>query len=89
MAGYLPPITKTIKVRRTRLAIHCWRTKDELISDILLWTFHMNEQTQGDQIEPTFKSSMPIQDIALKTSLNGWTIETGSERGSGRSGNAT
>ena len=36
--GYLPPITKTIQVRRTRNAGHCWRSKDELISDVLLWT---------------------------------------------------
>ena len=36
--GYLPPITKTIHVRRTRHAGHCWRSKDELISDVLLWT---------------------------------------------------
>ena len=34
----LPPITKTIQVRRTRHAGHCWRSKDELISDVLLWT---------------------------------------------------
>ena len=36
--GHLPPITKTIQVRRTRLAGHCWRNKDELISDVLQWT---------------------------------------------------
>ena len=36
--GHLPPITKTIQVRRTRLAGHWWRRRDELISDILLWT---------------------------------------------------
>ena len=36
--GYLPPITKTILVRRTRHAGHCWRSRDELISDVLLWT---------------------------------------------------
>ena len=36
--GHLPPITKTIQVRRTRLAGHCWRSRDELISDVLLWT---------------------------------------------------
>ena len=35
--GHLPPITKTIQVRRTRHAGHCWRSKDELISDVLLW----------------------------------------------------
>ena len=36
--GHLPPITKTFQVRRTRHAGHCWRSRDELISDILLWT---------------------------------------------------
>ena len=32
------PITKPIQVRRTRHAGHCWRSRDELIRDILLWT---------------------------------------------------
>ena len=36
--GHLPPITKTIQVRQTRHAGHCWRSTDELISDVLLWT---------------------------------------------------
>ena len=36
--GHLPPITKTIQVGRTRQAGHCWRSRDELISDVLLWT---------------------------------------------------
>ena len=36
--GHLPPIMKTIKVIRTRHAGHCWRSRDELISDVLLWT---------------------------------------------------
>ena len=36
--GHLPPITKTIQVRRARHTGHCWRSKDELISDVLLWT---------------------------------------------------
>ena len=36
--GHLPPITKTIQVRRTRHAGHCWRSWDELISDVDLWT---------------------------------------------------
>ena len=36
--GHLPPITKTIQVWRARHARHCWRSKDELICDVLLWT---------------------------------------------------
>ena len=35
---HLPPIMKTIQVRRTRHAGHCWRSRDELISDVILWT---------------------------------------------------
>ena len=36
--GHLPPITKTIQVRWTRHAGHCWSSRDEFISDVLLWT---------------------------------------------------
>ena len=36
--GHLPSITKTIQVRRTRHPGHCWRSRDELISYVLLWT---------------------------------------------------
>ena len=36
--GHLPPITKTIQAKRTRHAGQRWRSKDELISDVLLWT---------------------------------------------------
>ena len=36
--GHLPPITKTIQFRRTRHVGHCWRSRNELISDVLPWT---------------------------------------------------
>ena len=36
--GHLPPITKTIQVRWTRHEGRCCRSRDELISDVLLWT---------------------------------------------------
>ena len=35
---HLKPLTKTIQVRRTRLAGQYWRSRDVLISDVLLWT---------------------------------------------------
>ena len=35
-----PLSRKTIQVRRTRHARHCWRSRDELIRDVLLWTPH-------------------------------------------------
>ena len=34
--GHLTRITKTIQARRPRQAGHCWRSKGELISDVLL-----------------------------------------------------
>ena len=35
---HLSPITKTIQVRQARHAGHCWRSRDKLTSDVLLWT---------------------------------------------------
>ena len=65
--GHQPPITKTIQGRRTRHAGHYWRSRDELISDILLWTPHMAEKKQDDQHEHTYSSSVRILDVALRT----------------------
>ena len=45
--GHLPPVTKTIQVWRTRHAGHCWRSKDELISDVLLWTPAYGQEKAG------------------------------------------
>ena len=45
--GHLPPITKTIQVRRTRHAGHSWRSRDELISDVLLWTLTYGRAKAG------------------------------------------
>ena len=36
--GQLPPISQTIQIRQTRHVGHYWRSKYELISNILLWT---------------------------------------------------
>ena len=32
-----PPISQTIQIRQTRHAGNCWRSKDELISKVLMW----------------------------------------------------
>ena len=65
--SHLPPITKTIQIRRTRHAGHCWRSRDELISDVLLWTPTYDRQKQDDQLEHTSSSYVRIQDVALKS----------------------
>ena len=80
---HLAPIMKTIQVRRTRHAGHCWRSRDELISDVLLWTPHMAEQKQQDQLEHTYSSYVRIWDVALRTCQRWWTIGKSGESGSG------
>ena len=45
--GHLPPIMKTIQVRRIRHVGHCWRSRDELISDVLLWTLTYGQAKAG------------------------------------------
>ena len=45
--GHWPPITKAIQVRRARHAGNCWRSKDELISDVLLWTPEYGQTKAG------------------------------------------
>ena len=45
----------------------------------------MDKQRQDDQLEPTYNSSVPIRDVALKTYRKRCTIEKGGRRGLGRS----
>ena len=42
----------------------------------------MDEERQDDQLEPIYNSFVLIEDIALKTNRERWTIETGGEKGS-------
>ena len=45
--SHIPLIPKTIQVRRIRHPGHCWRSKDELISDIPLWTLSHRRAKTG------------------------------------------
>ena len=45
----------------------------------------MDEERQNKQLEPIYNSSVPIQDVTLKTYQERWTIETIGKRGSGKS----
>ena len=42
----------------------------------------MDEQRQNDQLEPTYNSSVPMQDVTLRTCQKQWMIEWGGGRGS-------
>ena len=45
--GHRPPIMITIKVRRTRHAVHCLWSRDELISNVPLWTLSHGRAKAG------------------------------------------
>ena len=45
--GHLPPITKTIQVKRNRLAGLCRRSRGELISTALLWNLSQGRAKAG------------------------------------------
>ena len=81
--GHVPSIAKTIKARRTRHTRHCWRSNDEIISDVLPWTPHMAKQKQDDQLEHTYSSFVRIRDVAFKTCQRRWMIGRSDVRGSG------
>ena len=59
--GHLPPIMKTILVRWTRHVGHSGRSKDELISNILLWTPSNGRAKAGQQ------ARMYIQQLCFNT----------------------
>ena len=68
--GHLSPITKTIQVRRTKHAGHCWRSREELISDVLLLTPTYGRAKAGQPARTyihTCSSSVRLWDVALKT----------------------
>ena len=48
----LPPISKTIQIRRTRHGGHCWRSKNEHLSDVLPWTLlHGHARPTGTYLQ--------------------------------------
>ena len=76
--GHLPPITKTIKVRWTRHAGHCWRSRDKLINDVLLWTPSHGRAKAG------WPARTYIQQLCEDTGCSPDDLrETMNERGSG------
>ena len=81
--GHQPPITKAIQARWTRHVGHCWRSKDEIVSDVLLLTPHMANQKRDGQFEHTYSSYVRIRDVTLKTCQRRWMIGRRGERGSG------
>ena len=53
--GHLRPIMKTNKVRRSRHAGLCWRSRDELISDVHQWTPSHGRAKAGRPVRTSMK----------------------------------
>ena len=77
---HLQPVTKTIKIRRTRHAGHCWRSRDELVSDVLQWTPSQRWAKKDVQLKYTYSGSVQILGVVRKIWQNQWTIGRGGER---------
>ena len=75
--SHQPPITKTIKIRRTRHAGHCWTSRDELKSDVLLWTPLHGRATSSHL------HTAALWGYGVWTCRKRWTIGRGGERGPG------
>ena len=72
MYGHLPPITKTIKVRRTRY----FRDTPGEVGTSSSETYscgplHMDEERQDNQLEPTYNDSVPIHED-LPEAMDDW-----------------
>ena len=81
--GHLPSITKTIQVSRTRHTGHCWRSWDELISDVLRWTATYGRAKAGQPARTYMQQLCEDTGVDLKTCQRRWMIGRSSERGSG------
>ena len=77
-----PPISKTIQIRRTRYAVHSWRSKDELVTSgtFSYGPLHMDVLVLTDQQELIHNSSVRTQDLIWKTCQVRWMRGTNSER---------
>ena len=79
--GHLPPITDVIKERRTRFARHYWRSKEEIISNVLLWTPKHGHTQVGRQYNKQIYEDIGCQPEDLPL----WRIELIGESESGKS----
>ena len=81
--GHLPPITKSIQVRRTRHAGHCWRSRDELIRDVLLWIPTHGRAKAGRPARTYIQQLCEDTGCCPEDLPRRWTIGRSGERGSG------
>ena len=85
-AAVRPPIThheNFDEIWWTRHAGHCWRSREELIRDVLLWTPWHGRAKAGRPARLYTQQLCGVRDVAVRTCRKQWTIGRGGERGSG------
>ena len=80
---HLLHITKPIQVRRTRHARHCWRSRNELISDLLLWTPSYGRAKAGRPVRTYIQQLCEDTGYSTEDLPEAMNDREGGERGSG------
>ena len=79
--GNSPPISKTIPVKRTGHAGHCWRSKTELKINVLQWIPTRGFASVGGPSKNLIGiSSVQTQVVVWKTCRKRWMIGTDADR---------
>ena len=81
--GHLPPVTKTIQVRRIRHAGLFWGSRDELISDVLLCTLSHGRAKAGWPARTYIQQLCADTGCSPEDQLEAMDDRDGGERGSG------
>ena len=81
--GHQPLIRETIKIWRTRYVGHCWRSRDELISDVLRWTPSHVWAKAGRPARTYIQQLCAVTECSPETYQKQWTTARWGERGSG------
>ena len=86
--GKIPPLSNSIQERRMRFAGHCWRSKNEIVSDVLLWQPKHGKTSRGRPVR-TFidqlrdDSGCSIHDLpAAMSERKGWQARVRTVRAS-------
>lgn len=64
--GNLPRISATLKERRTKFAGHCYRSTEEVVSDLILWTPRHGTSKTGRPYKTYIKQLMEDTDCHLE-----------------------
>ena len=77
--GDIPKISKSIRMQRLRFAGHCWGSKDEVASDLVLWQPQHGNRSRGRPAKTYIDQLRDYTDLLttneIKTAMNdreGW-----------------